>query len=48
LANLNGQYNTEWGLLMAGSVVVLVPVLLVFICLQRYFMRGIALTGIKG
>lgn len=48
LANLNGQYNTEWGLLMAGSVVVLVPVLLVFICLQRYFMRGIALTGMKG
>ncbi len=48
LANLNGKYNTEWGLLMAGSVVVILPVLLLFICLQRYFMRGIALTGIKG
>ncbi len=31
LANLNGQHNTEWGLLMAGSVVVVVPILLVFI-----------------
>lgn len=48
LANLNGQYNTEWGLLMAASVVVILPVLLLFISLQRYFMRGIALTGIKG
>ena len=33
---------------MAGSVVVALPVLVVFLFLQRYFVRGIALTGIKG
>jgi len=48
LANLNGQYNTEWGLLMAGSVVVILPILILFLALQRYFVRGIALTGMKG
>jgi len=47
LANLNGQYNTSWGLLMAGSVVVIVPILLVFIFLQRFFIQGIAMTGMK-
>lgn len=36
------------GLLMAGSLVVVLPVIVVFIALQRYFVRGIALTGIKG
>lgn len=48
LANLNGQYNTEWGLLMAGSVVVILPILLVFISMQRYFLKGIAMTGVTG
>ncbi len=48
LANLNGQHNTEWGLLMAGSVVVVVPILLVFILLQKQFIKGISLTGVKG
>ncbi|MGB9378016.1 MAG: carbohydrate ABC transporter permease [Mycobacteriales bacterium] len=36
------------GLLMAGSLVVVLPVIVVFIVLQRYFVRGIAMTGIKG
>jgi len=48
LANLNGQHNTEWGLLMAGSVVVILPILILFIFLQKYFIKGIALSGIKG
>ncbi len=42
-----GQNRTQYGLLMAGAVVVVVPVLLVFIALQRYFVQGIAMTGIK-
>jgi len=37
-----------WPRLMASSVVVTLPVLLVFLLLQRYFVRGISLTGIKG
>ncbi|MDP8217416.1 MAG: carbohydrate ABC transporter permease [Candidatus Theseobacter exili] len=48
LANLNGQHNTEWGLLMAGSVIIIIPILVTFIALQRYFMKGIVLTGLKG
>jgi multiple sugar transport system permease protein len=48
-ANLaRGQWYTSQPRLMAGSVIITLPVLLVFIFLQRYFVRGIALTGIKG
>lgn len=42
-----GQQETNVALLMAGSVVVILPVLIVFIVLQRYFTQGIAMTGIK-
>ncbi|MEO6712285.1 MAG: carbohydrate ABC transporter permease [Mycobacteriales bacterium] len=42
-----GERKSDFGLLMAGSVVVIVPVLLVFLALQRHFVRGIATTGIK-
>ena len=42
-----GQQETNVALLMAGSVVVILPVLIVFIALQRYFTQGIAMTGIK-
>jgi multiple sugar transport system permease protein len=33
---------------MAGSMILLVPVILLFILAQRYYVRGIALTGLKG
>jgi multiple sugar transport system permease protein len=42
-----GEKRADYGLLMAGSVVVVIPVLLVFLVLQRHFVRGIAMTGIK-
>ncbi|WP_099470172.1 carbohydrate ABC transporter permease [Konateibacter massiliensis] len=42
------QYSAEYGLIMAASVVVLIPVLIVFLSLQKYFVEGIASTGIKG
>ncbi|BDV31524.1 carbohydrate ABC transporter permease [Microbacterium terricola] len=42
-----GQNAAEYGLMMAGAVVVIVPVLIVFVLLQRFFVQGIALTGIK-
>jgi multiple sugar transport system permease protein len=48
-ANLaQGQWHTDQPRLMAGSVMITVPVLIVFIFLQRYFVRGINLTGIQG
>src|SRR6266545_2556026 len=42
-----GQNQTRYGLLLAGSVVVVLPVLIVFVVLQRHFVRGIATTGLK-
>lgn len=42
------QYSAEYGLIMAASVVALIPVLIVFLALQRFFVQGIATTGIKG
>lgn len=43
-----GQYSSEYGLIMAGSVVSLIPVIVVFLCLQKYFVEGVASTGLKG
>jgi multiple sugar transport system permease protein len=42
-----GQNATQYGLLLAGSVVVVLPVLVVFLLLQRHIVQGIAMTGIK-
>lgn len=42
------QYSSDYGLIMAGSVLSLIPVLLVFLCLQKYFVEGVASTGLKG
>ena len=42
-----GENRSDYGLLMAGSVVIILPVLVVFLLLQRHFVRGIAMTGIK-
>ncbi len=39
--------NTEWNLLMAGSVLIILPVLILFFLTQRTFIQGIATTGIK-
>jgi multiple sugar transport system permease protein len=42
-----GENKSDYGLLMAGSVVIITPVLVVFLVLQKHFVRGIAMTGIK-
>jgi multiple sugar transport system permease protein len=42
-----GQNRTDFGLLLAGAVVVVLPVLILFLVLQRHFLRGIATTGLK-
>jgi ABC-type glycerol-3-phosphate transport system permease component len=43
-----GQYGTRWNQLMAVSVVTTIPMVILFFFAQRFFMRGIALTGITG
>jgi multiple sugar transport system permease protein len=42
-----GQNATRYGLLMAGAVAVILPVIALFIALQRYFVQSVATTGIK-
>lgn len=42
------QYSSDYGLIMAGSILSLIPVLIVFLCLQKYFVEGVASSGIKG
>lgn len=48
LSLFTGQYGTEWHLLMAAATVTLLPTLVVFGLAQRYFVKGIALTGFGG
>ena len=43
-----GQYSTAWNLLMAGSVLALLPVLVVYFLAQKTFVQGITLTGMGG
>ena len=43
-----GQNKADYGLLMAGSIVLVAPVLVLFIALQRHFTQSIAMTGLKG
>jgi multiple sugar transport system permease protein len=47
-ARPNAFLQPNWPLLMAGSVVVMLPVLIIYIFAQRYFVQGIALSGVKG
>ena len=42
------QYSSDFHLIMAASLVSLLPVSIVFLCLQRYFIEGIATSGLKG
>ena len=42
------QYSSDYGLIMAGSMLSLIPVLIVFLCFQNYFVEGVANTGLKG
>jgi len=48
LSYFQSLHNTDWALLMAGSLMMILPILIVFLINQRYFVEGIKLTGIKG
>jgi multiple sugar transport system permease protein len=48
LTTFQGSHNTQWSLLMAANVVSLLPMLVVFFAAQRYFVRSVAATGLKG
>ena len=48
LNSLNGQYGTEYNLLMAGSLISMVPIIIIYACAQRYFKSGLMSGGVKG
>jgi len=48
LATFQGAHQTEWPLLMAGNLMSLAPMLVIFFVAQRYFIRSVAATGLAG
>ena len=48
IASFQGLYTTDWNLLMAASLIALIPMLIIFIIGQRFFVEGIRLGAIKG
>ena len=48
LASLSREHVQDNELMMAGSVVTVLPVLLLFLCLQRYYMQGLLVGSVKG
>lgn len=47
LANLNGQYSADWAGIMAASFMSLLPIIVLFIFLQRFFIQSIQMSGLK-
>jgi multiple sugar transport system permease protein len=48
LANLSGEHVQDTELMMAGSVITIIPVMLVFLFLQRYYIQGVMAGSVKG
>jgi ABC-type glycerol-3-phosphate transport system permease component len=48
ITNFIGEYQAEWSLVMAASLISIVPTVGLFLFFQRYFVSGIAMTGMKG
>ena len=46
--NFVGQYNTRWNIVFAGAVICIVPAIIIFVALQKYFIKGIAAGAVKG
>ncbi len=48
LWSFQGEHATEWHLLMAAATVVMLPLLTLFFCAQKYFIQGVVISGVKG
>lgn len=48
LAFFRGQYTTQWALLMAGAVISVIPIMIIYAAAQQYFVQGVVLSGLKG
>lgn len=45
--NLTGQYSTDWGEMMAAAIIIVLPIVLLFVTLQRRFIDGMAAGSVK-
>ena len=48
LSSFRNSFTSRYDLIMAGSILALIPVVILFICCQKYIVRGIAMSGMKG
>jgi len=48
IATFQGEHLTEWGLVFAASLIAIVPVIIVFVSLQRYFVKGLTSGAVRG
>jgi multiple sugar transport system permease protein len=48
LRGFQQQFGTRWNVMMAASIIVMLPTLLLFFFFQKYFIKGVAMTGVKG
>jgi multiple sugar transport system permease protein len=48
LSEFRGQFQVQWNLTMAASVLFMLPVIILFFLAQRVFIEGVTLTGVKG
>lgn len=48
IATFKSQYSANFAVQMAGSTLALLPIIVVYLCAQKYFIQGIALSGVKG
>ena len=48
LQRLQGQFQTQWGQFSAASIIVTIPVVLLFLYSSKYLLSGLTLGGVKG
>ena len=48
LASLQGAYNIDYPVIMAGAAIASIPVLILYVFVQRYVIEGVATSGLKG
>ncbi|ACT01231.1 MULTISPECIES: carbohydrate ABC transporter permease [Paenibacillus] len=48
ISSFKGVYTVDWGLLMAASTVAIVPIIILYLLTQKYYVQGIAMSGMKG
>jgi multiple sugar transport system permease protein len=48
VANLQGEFMTDWGIIFAGAALAALPMIVFFLIFQKYFLEGVRMGAIKG